>query len=843
MEHLRQDLQLAFRRLRKQPGFAAVVVVTLAIGLGANTAVFTLMHALILRTLPVERPGELYRLGDGADCCVNSNVPLRFSLFSNRLFEHLKANTPEFTELAAFQATTTPFGVRQQGQSASTTLPGAFVSGNYFAMFGVGAAVGRVFVADDDRGGAPPVAVLSHRAWTRYFGQDPAVVGADVIINGQSFTIAGVAAERFFGDTVRPDPAAIWIPIGQEPYLRGAASIIDRADQHWLYAIGRMQTTANAKSIEARVTTLLQQWLTAQPFVNDQQRAAIARHSIAVVPAGGGVALARLQYSQSLNILFAASMSVLLIAIANLANLLLARADRGQAAIRAALGASTGRLMQQSLVEGVLLALIGACVGIAVAAITTQTLLSWVFPLVNFVPIDSAPSLATWAFAISLAIIVGVLFTAGPAWMMSRTPPLDALATVGRSVSTRSFVPRASLLIVQVALSLALLTSASLLGTSLRNLEAQRLGFDPANRFVLHVDPPAIAGEIERLSALFVRIRDAGQRVPGVEDIAHAMYSPMDGNNWSGEISIAGGRRDPDQRLYSAWNRVSANFFDVVGTRVLRGRAFDERDGPGARRVAVVNQAFARRFFGERDPIGQTAGLGDVSHAGDYEIVGVVDDVKFAGAREREVRPMLFFPAFQTVEYADATARNVQARSTLPRTLIVRTTPTAQNVEAGVRRVLAEIDPNINVIRALPLTLQVNGNFRIERLLSRLIGIYGLLALALALLGLYGVTAYAVAQRRREIGVRMALGADRTAVIRTCLRGPMLQTAVGVTVGLVASVFIGRAISSQLYGLEPFDVGAFATATVALMASALVAAVVPARRAGAVSPSTVLRGE
>jgi predicted permease len=710
-------------------------------------------------------------------------------------------------------------------------------------MFGVGAAAGRVLSPEDDRNGAAPVAVLSHRAWTRDFAQDPAIVGGDVIINGQSFTIAGVAAEQFFGDTVRPDPASIWIPIGQEPRLRAAASLIDRADQHWLYAIGRLRPPVNPTQVEARVTALLQQWLTAQPFVDEQSRAALARHGIAVVPAGGGVGLARLQYARALNILLAASLMVLLIAIANLANLLLARADRGQAAIRVALGASNRRLIQQSLVEGVVLALIGAAVGMAVAAVSTRTLLSWVFPIVSFVPIESAPSVAIWAFAIGLAVIAGVLFTAGPAWMMSRTPPLDALASVGRSVSTRSFVPRGSLVIVQVALSLALLTSASLLAKSLRNLEDQRLGFDPANRTVLHIDPPALAGQIERLSTLFSRIRDGVGRVPGVEAVAHAMYSPMDGNNWTSELSIVGQARDPQQRKFTAWNRVSANFFETVGTRVLRGRAFDERDGPGARRVAVVNQAFRRRFFGDGDPIGQTVGLGDLSHAGDYEIVGVVDDVKFAGARERDVRPMLFLPAFQTAEYSDLTQRNVQARSTLPRTLIVRSTPNAQNLEANVRRALAEVDPNVNVIRILPLTLQVAGNFRIERLLSRLIGIYGMLALALAVLGLYGVTAYGVAQRRREIGVRMALGAGRRAVIGTCLRGPLMQTFVGVALGLGASFFVGSGMRSQLYGLEGFDVGSLATATAMLVVSAMVAAIVPARRAASVSPSTVLRGD
>jgi predicted permease len=843
MTHIQQDLRFALRRLRQQPGFTTVVVLTLAIGLGANTTVFTLVQTLILRTLPVVRPAELYRLGDGTDCCVNSGLRVNFSLFSFRLFEHLRGNVPGFSELAAFQATTAPFGVRRAGQSTSTTLPGAFVTANYFTMFGVTAAAGRVLTAEDDRGGAAPVAVISHHAWTRYFGQDPGLINAAVVLNGQPFTIVGVAAAPFFGDTVRPDPAAIWIPIGQEPRIRGTASLLDRADQHWLYAIGRLQAGGDPSQIGARATAALQQWLVAQPFVNEQQRAEIARHLIVVAPAGGGVALARAQYQRSLSILFAASAMVLLIAIANLANLLLARADRGQAAIRAALGASSRRLVQQSLVEGSVLAVIGGAVGVGVAALGTKTLLGWVFPVVSFVPIDNTLAAPIWIFALVLALCAGILFAAGPAWLMARTPPLEALSSVGRSVTTRSFVPRGSLLIVQVALSLALLTTASLLARSLRNLEGQPLGFVPTDRTVFHIDPPAIAGDIDRLSALFTRISDGIRRVPGVERVAYSMYSPMDGNNWSGPISIAGRRENPDQPDGSSWNRVSAEFFETVGTRVLRGRAIDQRDMPGTQRVAVVNGAFARRYFETADPLGQHVGLGDAAHAGDYEIVGVVDDVKFAGAQQRDVRPMLFLPSFQTVEYDNATQRNVQARSTLPRTIVVQTAPNAQNIEAGVRRVLADADPNINVLRVLPLTLQVNGNFRIERLLSRLLAIYGSLALGLALLGLYGVTAYGVSQRRREIGVRMALGADRFGVIRTCVRGPLLQTAVGLSVGLAISVMVGQAIAAQLYGVEGFDGGALATAVVTLSASAVVAASLPAHRAASVNPSAVLRGE
>ena len=843
MSHLYQDLRLAFRRLRQQPGFTCVAVLTLALGLGANTTVFTLVHALILRSLPVERPGELYRLGDTSDCCVNSGLATSYSLFSVRLFEHLKASAPEFVELAAFQANTSALGVRRSGDLAASSLPGAFVTANYFKMFGVAPAAGRMLRADDDAPGAPPVAVMSHRAWTQHYGQDPSVVGGAFTINGKPITIVGVASERFFGDTIRPDPAAVWIPMGQEPMLRGVASLLDRADQNWLYAIGRIRRGASPAQIGARVTTALQQWLSAQPFVGDRERPLIPRQHIVVAPAGGGVGLARIQYGRSLQILFAASALVLLIAIANLANLLLARADRGQAAIRAALGASTGRIMQQALTEGIVLAVMGGLAGIGVAALSTHALINIVFPIVSFVPIDGAPSPWVWLFALALSVATGALFTAAPAWAMSRIAPLDALSSVGRSTLSRSFLPRAPLLIIQVALSMVLLSSAGLLAKSLGNLERQPLGFTPADRLVIRIDPPAIAGDISRLSSLFARIQESLQRVPGVERVAYAMYSPMEGNNWSSAISIAGRKIDPARPDSSSWNRVSAGFFATVGTRVLRGRAIDDRDTPTGKRVAVVNESFVRRFFERDDPIGRTAGIGDASHGSDFEIVGVVEDVKYTGATQRDVRPMLFLPSFQTVEYSDPTGRSVQARSTLPRAIVIQLAPNAPSVEGGIRQALAGTDPNLTITRVLPMTVQVAVNFRLERLMAYLTSIYGVLALALASLGLYGLTTYAVSQRTREIGVRMALGANRSRIIRTCVRGPLVQTSAGIAIGLLAALFAGRAINAQLYGVERLDWGVFGAAIVMLALSAIAASALPARRAASVNPASALRGE
>lgn len=499
--------------------------------------------------------------------------------------------------------------------------------------------------------------------------------------------------------------------------------------------------------------------------------------------------------------------------------------------------------MRQGLVEGVLLALAGGLVGVGVAALGTRALMGLVFPMVEFVPAKATPSAAVWLFALLLSVGAGALFSAGPAWALSRTPPIDALSGAGRTVQARSFVPRGSLLVVQVALSLVLLSSAGLLAASLGNLERQQLGFDPENRLVLRVDPPAIAGEIERLTVLFAQLEERLRRVPGVERVAYAMYTPMEGNNWSSDISVAGRKRDPNQWDGSSWNRVSAGFFETVGTRVVQGRGIDERDTPASRRVAVVNEAFVRRFIEDGRPLGRTVGIGDASHAGDYEIVGVTEDVKYTGATQPDVRPMLFLPSFQTVAYEDATAGNVQARSTLPRAIVLKVAPAARGVEEAARRVVASVAPDMSIFRVLPMNVQMSVNFRLQRLMARLTSVYGLLALALASLGLYGVTAYGVSQRTREIGVRMALGADRGRVIRSCVGGPVAQTVAGLAIGICGAVLAGRGIRAQLFGVEPLDPLVIGVATLALIVSAVLAAALPARRAAGVNPAAALRGE
>ena len=843
MSDLRDDLRLAWRRLALRPGFTAVAVLTLALGLGANTAIFTLIRASMHQQLPVDRPDDLVRLGADNNCCVNSGLQNEYSLFSTKLYEHLRdSTTAEFSDITGFQANTLPIGARRAGIAGTESFTAQYVAATYFRTLGVKPAAGRLFVPDDDRLDGPAVAVMSHHTWTRTYGQDPSVVNGQFAVNGKPVTIIGITASDFFGDAVRPNPPGLWLPLGHEPLHRGSTSLVDRIDSDWLYIIGRLRPGVPPGRVESVSTAALQRWLTAQSFVSEVNRPRIPEQRIVVAPAGGGVALLKYQFGRSLNILFVTSAFVLLIASANLANLLLARADRGQAAIRAALGASGGRLVRQAMTEGLVVAALGGLVAIALASFSARALVALAFPNVASIPFETTPSPLVMLFALGLVVVTGVLFTAAPAWAMSRTAPLEALSGVGRSGHQRSFVPRRSLVIVQVALSLVLLVGAGLLSTSLSRLEHQTLGFDPTDRTLVFIDPPQLAAEPDRLIRLYASIQERLRQIPGVVDATYALYSPMEGNNWSSLISIAGRKVDPAQRDSSSWNRVGPRFFETTGIKAVRGRIFAETDTPTSHKVAIINDAFRRRFFEKLDPIGQRVGIGDESHSNDFEIVGIVEDVKFTNA-SAPVRPMLFLPAFQNAVYTNPSDGSVQARSGLMRSLIVRTQSGVGTLEGQIRRGLAEVDPNLTVTRVIAHVAQVSGNFRMQRLMATLTSVYGFLALGLAALGLYGVTSYGVSQRTREIGVRMALGANRARIIRTVVGSPLREVLIGLAIGLPAAYVGTQVIATQLFEVGSRDPRIMAVASVILVAAAVIAAVLPAMRAAAIEPTKVLRGD
>jgi predicted permease len=429
---------------------------------------------------------------------------------------------------------------------------------------------------------------------------------------------------------------------------------------------------------------------------------------------------------------------------------------------------------------------------------------------------------------------------------MSRTNPIDALRGLAREGARVAFLPRRLLVIVQVTLSMVLLVGAGLLARSLSQLENQPMGFEVEDRLVVRIDPPPLSGDPERLAAIYRAMQERLQRIAGVRRASYSLYSPMEGNNWSSGIAIEGRPVNPENRDGASWNRIGPGYFETLGTRVVRGRAVSEADTPASARVAVVNLAFVRAFLADRDPIGVGVGLGDARNSRDYRIVGVVEDVKYTGASQ-PTRPMMFFPTMQLVEYGDAGTRQVQARSTLMRAIELHvaagTAGRTGALEPEIRRALAEVHPDITVTRVVPMDVQVAGNFRNSRLLATLASTYGLIALALAALGLYGVTSYGVTQRQHEIGVRMALGADRARIVVDVLRGALQQTAIGLAIGVPLALWGSRALSTQLYEVTGRDPAIVALSAVTLAVSAALSALLPARRASSVDPCRALRAQ
>jgi predicted permease len=555
---------------------------------------------------------------------------------------------------------------------------------------------------------------------------------------------------------------------------------------------------------------------------------------LTLTPASGGVRHLQVDYADTLQFLMVVSAFVLLIACANIANLLLARgtASRGQIAVRVALGASRARLVQQVVTESVLLALLGGAAGVALAFLGTRGILLLAFRGADYVPIEASPSTPVLLFALALTVLTGVVFSMAPAWVDSRTQPVESLRGAGRSTSDHSRLPQKALLVLQGSLSLVLLVGAGLATESLRHLENQRFGFQTAGRLIVRVDSDLAGHAPERLPSLYQELQEHLTQIPGVLSASLSMYSPMERSNWADPISIAGHPAPSGDVLGSSLNSVSAHYFETIGTRLLRGRFIDERDTPTTRHVAVINEAFARKYFPNEEALGQHFGLGDASHAGDYEIVGVAEDAKYQNARE-PAYVTAFLPLVQGRENSANIFHDIQ--------LLVA--GSAQNLVPVIRQTLANVDPNLTVIRATRFDEQVAENFNSDRLVARLTTIYGLLALALACVGLYGVTAYTVTRRTSEIGIRMALGAPRASIMTMTLRMAMVPVALGLLIGLPLALAGGRAIANQLYGVKNYDSLVLGTAVLALLVSSIVAAVLPARRAMRVEPIVALRYE
>ena len=831
LESMLQDVRFALRQLWKTPAFTITAILTLALGIGANAAIFTLVNAVLLKNLPVADPKALVRVGDRADCCQNSgpNLDGDYSMFSTDTYAQMKRNTPEFEELAGMQAgfENRPVVMRRDGdREAARPRMGEFVSGNYFRMFGLQPATGRLLTDTDDVAGAPLIAVMSYATWKDAYNRDDSVVGSTFWMNTKAVTVVGVAPEGFFGDRMSSTPPDFYLPISTMPDEAGGKGMRDPA-QNWLDIIGRMKPGGALVPLQEKLSAQLKQIHTTDP---EFSAADIAKTHLVLTPGGAGTQSMQENYASNLKLLIWISGLVLMIACANIANLLLVRGMRRKAemSVRAALGATRMRIVRQLLTESLLLAGIGGLAALAVSYGGARMLLMLAFPGDQHVPISSSPSIGVLGFAVCVAIATGVLFGVAPALIGAKAPPADALRSGTRTTTGGASLLQRGLVVLQAALSVVLLVGAGLFSQSLGRLQHSDMKLESENRCIVHINAQAAGYRDEQVNEMYRTIEERFHAIPGVVKVGVSTYTPMEGNNDGYGIQMEG---QPHLHKSASNIIVNAEYFDSVGTHVLTGRGITSQDTATSPKIAVVNEDFVKALVrpGE-NPIGHrfTAG-GDPAKP--YEIVGVVEGTSYTDVRWNGAHPMYFGPLTQPSEAGYAGA------------IVIETAHPMNEMESIARRTLMEINPNLAMQRFETFDAQIAGRFTHERMLSALMTLFGWLALLLATVGLYGVTSYTVARRTSEIGIRMALGADRSGVLAMILRSALLQTLLGVAIGIPVAFYGVTLVKSQLYELTTVSSGSVLAAVGTLLAAACVAGIIPALRAASVDPVRGLRTE
>jgi len=840
IETLLQDIRFALRMLAKSPGFTAVAVLTLALGIGANTAIFTLIDAVMLRNLPVTDPTQLVLFYDGVSTGTHSSdsfVPPD-NIYSYAAWDYIRTHNEAFEGLCTFRQGSDRMTMRVLGTSEAAKpehVRGHLVSGNYFAVLGVGATAGRLLTTQDDTASSDPSAVISYEFWRRRFHADPTAIGKSIDLNGTGFTIVGVAPAEFFGERVE-SPPDFWLPLARTPQVLPGESWLTRQDLYWLNLMGRLKAGVTLAQAQSYVNTQFHQFYLAhagsQLTAKMQQQILQAR--IELKPGGRGISRLRFDYSQPLHVLMAVVALVLLIACANVATLMLARASsrRQELFVRVAMGAGRGRMIRQLLTESILLAVCGAAAGVILAWWGVR-LLNGMLPPVSVVKLN--PDVPVLAFTLSISIVTGILFGLVPALRSSRIRVTGGAATWSPGFrSGATFKPAYTLVVVQVTLSSVLLLGAALLTHSLLDLERQGLGFNAENVLVVSTDFRLAGLQPGELLPLYRNIQDRLNSLPGVASAGIARFSPISGSISSGNFSLAGFQPPAGKEIIMYDLPVGPGFFQTMDIPVLLGRTFGPEDTPASPLVAVVNQTFAREYLTNQNPIGRHMNFGAPFKAPGYEIIGVVADSRYYAVRE-EPQPMAFFSIWQAGldKHVDPYAHQ----------LIIRTTHEASGAIAEVRQVLSGIDNRLPIMGVQTLHEQINESLHQERMVTQLCSFFGLLALLLACVGLYGTMSYSVTCRTNEIGIRLALGAQRSHVVRMFLRDSTTLVGLGVACGLPLGMGASRWIRSFLYGLPNLDWMAAGGALALLVAIAALAAYLPARRASEVDPMVALRNE
>jgi predicted permease len=681
---------------------------------------------------------------------------------------------------------------------------------------------------------------MSYQTWQRDYAGDPAVVGSTFWVNTKGVTIAGIAPKGFYGDRLLSTPPDFYLPMESMTVLANVPYVHD-PNTNWLYIVGRVKPGVALTPLQEKVSALIRQSLApTRPFSSEQGKKDLAKAHVALTPGGGGIQAMQDEYKSNLKLLMTISGLVLLIACANIANLLLVRgmARRAEMSVRTALGAMRGRIVRQLLTESIVLAGLSGLAGLVVAYAGTRMLLMMAFPGTQGVPIDANPSGPVLLFACGLSLLTGIVFGVAPAWIAASANPADALRTGSRTTASGASLLQRGLVILQAALSLVLLVGAGLFSQSLSKLQHIDLKLDSKNRYIVHINPQAAGYSQTQVEALYRTMEDRFHALPGVKKVGISTYTPMEDDNWGESIQVQG---QPDLHWGASDVKVTAEYFDSVGTHVLMGRGIGIQDTSTAPTVAVVNQSFVKKFFkpGE-NPIGAHFGSPGPTSTGDFEIVGVVEDTAYTSARWKDHE--MYFPSLVQRPASDKEPIEKDV-SLYAGAIVLATERPMSNMEPLARQTLAAINPNLTVVKFQTFDQQIGDRFTEDRMITQLMLLFGALALLLATLGLYGVTAYTVARRTSEIGIRMALGANRSSVIGMVMRGAMTQAIIGLAVGIPIAFLCARYVKAQLYEATGIDATVLTIAILVLTIAAAMAGLIPARRAASTNPMQALRME
>lgn len=806
-----QDLRYGVRMLIKRPGFTFVAVLSLALGLGANTAIFSLINTLLLRPLPIEQPERLVALN-------NVGENRMFSTFSYPNYKDLRDRNDVFSSLIGYRIA--QFNLSHDG--INERMWGYQVTGNYFEALGVKPALGRLISVDDDRApGAHPVTVISHKYWQRSFGGAQDVIGKEIIANGRRYVIIGVAPQGFLGSEIAA-ASELWFPLAMQPQLDAGRNLLDERGAEILFAQGRLKPGVSRRQAKTALNALAAQLEREFPDDNAGKRITLSPPGLF----GDTMRGAALGF---VGLLMAVVGIVLLLACINLANLLLARAAerRREIAVRLALGASRLRLVRQLLTESLLLACAGGALGLPPALWLASLITAIKLPPNVPVALNIHVDYRVYLFTFLLSLLTGVLFGLAPAWQATKTDLIPALKDEVSFGGQRRSWWMSGLIVSQVALSLALLAGGGLMLRALRQAGTIKLGYDPRRSFEISFDLRLQGYESDQGKEFQKRLLERARALPGVESAGIADMIPVDLHFSRTTVYPEGRAPQRDARApVTMLNRASPGYFRAMGTRLLQGRDFTEQDDAKSPRVAIVNETFARRLFPGESPIGKQFSLGS-SDAARMQIIGVVEDGKYAGLNEDQ-RPFVARPIWQS--------------DIGPTSLVVRAAGDLPAVMAAARREAQQLDPHLPLASGA-LADKLSLPMLPARIVASILGGFGLLALILAAIGIYGVMSYAVTQRTREIGVRMALGAQKTDVLKLVIGQGLTLALIGVALGLPAALALTRVMKSLLFGVSATDPVTFVIASMALLAVTLLACYLPARRATKVDPMVALRHE